>query len=191
MLVLGWDEFSEKVENLINYGIRLIQDGLGITLSEMLIQLCATLVLFLVVRFFVWNKVTAILDKRKQLVKDAIKTKDEAIKAHDDLIKEDELKRIEMKKEANRIIENAKQKSYDEAEQIILNAQNEAKQKIDAAQKEIEVMISESEEQMKKEIVDVAYEMAEVIVKKEIEKDKYPLDVDDFIKKVHMDDKRN
>ena len=181
MLVLGWDEFSEKVENLINYGIRLIQDGLGITLSEMLIQLCATLVLFLVVRFFVWNKVTAILDKRKQLVKDAIKTKDEAIKAHDDLIKEDELKRIE----------NAKQKSYDEAEQIILNAQNEAKQKIDAAQKEIEVMISESEEQMKKEIVDVAYEMAEVIVKKEIEKDKYPLDVDDFIKKVHMDDKRN
>ncbi len=191
MLILGWDEFSEKARNLVHYGIRLIEDGLGITLTEMLIQLCATLVLFLVVRFFVWNKVTAILDARKKKVRDALQSRDEAIKAHDELIQENEKEREKLKLDANKIVENAKQKSYIEAEQIIKDAELEAKQKIESAEKEIQIMISESEEEMKKEMVNVAYEMAEAIVQKEIEKEQYPLNVDEFMKKVHADDKNS
>ena len=79
MLILGWDEFAVKVEGLVNQGLRLIEDGLGITFIEMFIQLCATLVLFLVVRFFVWNKVTAILDARKKVISDSLKERDNAL----------------------------------------------------------------------------------------------------------------
>ena len=76
MLILGWDEFAAKVEQLVFDGLRFIEDGLGVTIQEMLIQLAATLVLFLAVRFLVWNKVTAILDQRKKMVTDALKEKE-------------------------------------------------------------------------------------------------------------------
>ena len=79
MLILGWDEFAVKVEQLVFDGLRFIEDGLGVTIQEMLIQLAATLVLFLAVRFLVWNKVTAILDERKKVVTEALKTRDDAL----------------------------------------------------------------------------------------------------------------
>ena len=43
-------------------------------------------------------------------------------------------------------------------------------------------MKSDAQEQIKTEIVDVAYLMASKIVEKEIEKDKYDLPLEDFIK---------
>lgn len=195
MIVLGWDEFAEKVENLIRNGIRLIDEGLnnalGITLVEMLIQLCATLILFLIVRFLVWNKLTAILDKRKQAVSDAIKQKDDAILESKKISEESQKQVNDAKIEASKIIERAKSKGYEQAEDIIRQAEETAKLKIQNAESEIEMKVAESQNDIKKEIVDVAYEMASNIVGKEIEKGTYQLDVDDYLNKVKANDEKH
>ena len=53
---------------------------------------------------------------------------------------------------------------------------------------EIELKIAESENQIKEEIVDVAYAMASNIIGKEIEKGTYDMNVDDYLKKVDVDE---
>lgn len=195
MVFLGWDEFAQKVEDLIHNGIRLIDEGLnnalGITLVEMLIQLCATLILFLIVRFFVWNKLTAILDKRKQSISDAIKQKDEAILESNRINAETEKQVNDAKIEAQKIIEKAKSKGYEQAEEIVRQAEETAKLKVQNAESEIEMKVAESQNEIKKEIVDVAYEMASNIVGKEIEKGSYQLDVNDYLNKVKANDEKH
>ena len=120
---LGIQEFAEKAKQLIYDGLALVNEALensiGTTLVEMVIQLCCTLVIFLIVRFLIWNKVTEILEKRKQVVRERMK--------------------------------------------------------------------ADSEAQIKKEIVDVAYLMASKIVEKEIEKDKYDLPLEEFIQESKKD----
>lgn len=183
---LGIQEFAEKAKQLIYDGLALVNDALensiGTTLVEMVIQLCCTLVIFLIVRFLIWNKVTAILEARKQVVRDALKERDDALEEAK-IIKEEATKtKEESKREAERIIESAKKRGYNEAEEIISNANEAAKLKINNANEEIERMKSDAQEQIKTEIVDVAYLIASKIVEKEIEKDKYDLPLEDFIK---------
>lgn len=184
MLILGWDEFAEKVENLVFQGLRFIEDGLGVTIQEMLIQLAATLLLFLAVRFLVWNKVTAILDQRKKVVADALKEKDDAL-AESQRLREEGAKIIaDANDESKKIIEKAKSKGYEQAEAIVKDAEETAKLKIQNAEAEIEMKVAESQDEIKKEIVDVAYAMASNIVGKEIEKGTYDLNVNDYLNKV-------
>lgn len=190
MLILGWDEFAVKVEGLVNQGLRLIEDGLGITFIEMFIQLCATLVLFLVVRFFVWNKVTAILDARKKVISDSLKERDNALEESKKLKEESAQILKNANEESKRIIEKAKNKGYEQAEEIVKQAEETAKLKIQNAETEIEMKVAESQKEIKEQIVDVAYAMASNIVNKEIEKGTYELNVEDYLNKVDSDEKQ-
>ena len=76
------DQAAEAVKNAIMNGIDLIREGAGldITSATFIIQICATLVLFLIVRFKCWNIVTNFLEKRNQSVKAALNEKTEAEK---------------------------------------------------------------------------------------------------------------
>ena len=188
MLILGWDEFAAKVEDLVFQGLRFIEDGLGVTLEEMAIQLLATLILFLAVRFLLWNKVTAILDERKKAVQDALKEKDDALAESKKLHEEGQAFILEANVESKKIIEKAKSKGYEQAEEIIKNAEETAKLKIQNAEAEIELKVAESQKQIKDEIVDVAYAMASSIVGKEIEKGTYDMNVEDYLKKVDVNE---
>ena len=184
MLILGWDEFAEKTKNLVYQGLRLIEDGLGVTLTEVLIQVCATLVLFIAVKLLVWNKVTSILDERKKVVTDALKQKDEALAESKRLREEGEALIASANQESKKIIEKAKTKGYEQADEIVKKAEETAKLKIQNAEQEIEMKIADSQKEIRDEIVEVAYAMASNIVGKEIEKGSYQLNVDDYLNKV-------
>ncbi len=188
MLILGWDEFASKVEGLINQGLRFLEDGLGVTAIEMLVQLCATLVLFIAVRFLLWNKVTAVLDARKKIVRDALNEKDDAIKEAKSLHESSEKELSEARIEAKNIISKAKSKGSVEAQIIVDDALEKAKLKIQNAEAEIEMKKADAEKEIKQQIIDVAYEMAGAIVEKEVAKGSYAMNVDDFIAKVNTDE---
>ena len=82
-----------------------------------------------------------------------------------------------------RTVKEAEEKT-DEA---VVNAVKENVQP-ENAEAEIELKIAESENQIKEEIVDVAYAMASNIIGKEIEKGTYDMNVDDYLKKVDVDE---
>ena len=65
------DKAAEAVREAIMNGIDLIREGAGVDVTALtfITQICATIILFLFVRFFFWDKVTAIIEKRKAVVK--------------------------------------------------------------------------------------------------------------------------
>lgn len=199
------DTFGDKASNFVKDGITLINDNitsddannvddnlspvdaflsstLGVTLVEMAIQLVATLIIFLIVRFLIWNKVTEILEARKKMVRDAIEKRDAALNDAKLALEDAKATKIKAEAEANRIVENAKKRGYNEAEQIIENANAKAKLNLSNANEEIERMNNENIASVKKQIVEVAYAMASKIVEKEIKEDKYNLNPEDFYK---------
>ena len=199
------DSFGDKASGFVKEGITLINDNIsntetnpdtsdmskvdqfltstiGTTLIEMAIQLCATLIIFLIVRFLIWNKITEILEARKKMVRDAVMEKDKALEEAKLALEDAALTKENAIKEANRIIESAKKKGYNEAEGIVQRANDDAKLRIDNAFEEIERMKNENINDVKKQIIEVAYAMASKIVEKEIEENKYDFDVDEFMK---------
>lgn len=185
-----WDKFGAKVKELINDGIRFLSDkSPDEFLYEMLLQLASTLVIFLIVRFLIWNKITAILDERKKAAMSAIKERDAAI-GEAKKIREDADNTLQSAVNKSRqIIERAKAKGREENAKIIKNAESAAALKLANAQDDIAKMRRESEEQIKNEIVDVAYLMAEKIIAKEIKRD--AIDVDKYLAKEEKDAGKN
>ena len=89
--------------------------------------------------------------------------------------------------EGKRVAADEAKRSTDELIEK-LDAEQTAKLKLQNAEAEIELKIAESQNQIKEEIVDVAYAMASNIIGKEIEKGTYDMNVDDYLKKVDVDE---
>ena len=49
---------SQNIKDIVNNGLEILEKGLGTTLESMLIQLVATIVLVLAVRYLFWDKIT-------------------------------------------------------------------------------------------------------------------------------------
>ena len=176
------DKAAEEVRNTIQNGIDLIREGttIGTTISTLVIQIVATIILFLFVRFFLWNKVTALLDKRKANEQKAL-----------DDIKAIEEKTNELKKNADTIILEATNEAksiYDETilnanmekTEILNNANFEANQMIEEAKEQIDLELKKVQNEIKEEIIDTAIALSQKITKNESNKDSQNKIIDEF-----------
>lgn len=185
LIILSMADAAEKIRAIVDEALGLIT-GNGFT--DLLIQLGATLILFLAVRFLLWNKITAVLEKRKADYDKAVKEKEDAILETAKAKEEADKVVNEAKKEGATIIEVAKERSYKEAEKIIDDAKDEAKSIIVKANEEIESDKAKAEDNIKQEIIDVAFLMASKITEKEISPNNHAKLVDDFMKEVKKND---
>lgn len=168
---------KEEIEAVLYQAIELLNKNIDSSqaLSNMaitfILQLAATLVLFLIVRFKFWNLVTGMIEARKQKIEESLKQKDDALIELENAKQEAENVKNESKKIASKIIDEAKKTSYVEAEEIINNANQQAEQTKLAAQSQIEKERKDMQEGIKNEIVEVAYLVAEKMVEHEIDKE--------------------
>jgi F-type H+-transporting ATPase subunit b len=149
-----------------------------------ILQLIATLILFLVVRYKFWNKITDTLTKRKKMIESSLNDADAATKlAEEKRIEAQGVKQV-ARKEANEIIEEAKRQA--EAEALVIKKKNEEQiaSSKRQAQEEIAKERQEMENQVKDEIVDVAYAMAEKMVGHEINPENQEQIVSDTMKEL-------
>ena len=157
---------AESIRSFVN-------SALGVSLEEMIIQILATLLLFLIVRFFFWNNITAYLEKRKNAMNEEY---DQAKKANAEAQttktqSDDELKEIRLS--AKGLYEDAKNRGEVERKDIVVKAKDDAKKIVENAHKEITSEIEKARSSINDEIVSVATLMAEKIIKKEIDQDKH------------------
>lgn len=177
---------AEGVKNAIDYGIDLLREGAGVDVTAItfIVQICATIVLFLIVRFFLWNKVMDMIHKRESSIQEQIDSKDDAKKE----LEEAKIKAKEIlnsaKNEADTIIERAKNNSKIEAQLIMDKAYEEIDTKKKNADEQLKNDREKMEEGIREEIVSVAYALAEKITEKEIDQTKNEKLVDDFLKEV-------
>lgn len=171
------DVVAETIKNFV-------ESALNINPIEMLVQILATLILFLVVRFFFWNHITDYIEKRKQVMNEEY---DQAKKANQDAQTIKESAEIELKdihQSAKGFYEDAKERGERERKAIVTKAKGEATNLVDNAHKEINSEIEKARTTLNDEIVTVATLMAEKIIKKEIDEDKYKSLIDEVTKEV-------
>lgn len=180
LLILS--DVSSDISNVVEQGLEVILNFYQ-AYKSIIIQLCATLILFLIVRIFLWKKITAVIEKKEQNEREAFQKLDDAKKEASEVKKQIALDLEANRKEGAEIIERAKQKSYREAEEIIKKANIDANMKLEDAKEQIAKEVANANEEIKKEIVETAYLLAEEIIKREIDKSKYDELVNEFIKR--------
>jgi len=178
------DQAAEAVKNAIMNGIDLIREGAGldITSATFIIQICATLVLFLIVRFKCWNIVTNFLEKRNQSVKAALNEKTEAEKEVKALQFESAHLLEDAKQTADSLVQDARKLANVEKDKIIQDAKQEAQILLENAKATIEQEKQDLQEDIKNEIVEVAYLLSEKITKSHIDRSKDQELVKEFLK---------
>lgn len=177
-------DIGQKIQDIINNGIEFLEKGLGVTLQSMLIQLIATLLLFLAIRYLLWNKITVILEKRKAMIEESLKSKEDAELALVELRKESQAEVEAARKKADDIVEKAKKQAYEEAQAIVDQSKEEAKLQMQRANEQIKRERLEVEDALMGEVVDIASLLATQLIEKEIDSKKHSALINEFLEKV-------
>lgn len=171
---------TEAIQNALGPLASLKIEGAHV--RDFLIQVVATILLFIFVRAFLWKPITNILESRRQSIdkalEDAHKAKENAIEIESNLQQELINARLEVKTLIDKAIADGNVKK----EAIINEAKEEARKRLENLNQELELEKKNMEKQIKEEIVNIAFAAAEKIVAKEINQDKYLDIVDDILK---------
>lgn len=174
-MILSMSEVLKKVSDFVNTCLGpLGSDGFTWdTLRDIIIQLCATLILFIVIRIFIWKRVTNILEARRAAIdKELIEAKESNRKARL-LAIENQKKLEEAELQIKEMLDNAEKDANIRRDEIISNAKEEAFKRLQNVEDDIKHEIQQRNAEIHQQIVDIAMLAAEKIVEREIDQDKY------------------
>jgi len=181
-------ELGEIIQSFVQEALGFIRAIFGgdstEAIQQVFIQIISTVLLFLVVKYFFWNKVTDYLEGRKQVMSEEY---DSAKQANQEaqLVKEQaESELLEIRQGAKGFYDEAKERGENERKEIVSKAKTDAKRLIDNAHREIDSEIEKAKASINDEIVSVATLMAEKIIKKEIDPKKHKQIIDEVTKEV-------
>ena len=138
-----------------------VTEFLSIDLTTIIATLLNTLILFLVLKHFLFDKV-------KNDVKETYRQADEA-KENAEKLEAEYTSRLEgAKEESAQIIQTATRKAQQRSDEIISEARTEAKGLVDNASREIEREKKIAVNQIKNEITDIAFSAAAAVVEKDM-----------------------
>ncbi len=147
----------------------------------MIATLINTLILFLVLKHFLFKPVNKILDERKKNVEDTYRQADEKLTEAARLESEYTEKLANAKAESAEIVKNATKRAQTRSDEIIAEAKSEASSLIVKANADIEKEKKRAVNQIKDEISDIALAVAEKVVEKEIDPKDHERLIESFI----------
>ncbi len=153
-------------------------------ITTLVVQLCSTGIMLLIFKKFLWVPVQEYFAKRADYIESTINEakdmKEQAI-VH---INEAEKQARDAALQYHAIIDQAKEEGQKQKQKIVDEAQKEARNKIEAANKEIEAEKVLARAQMKEEIVDIAMEIATKVMNKDMNSKENEALVEEFVSKV-------
>ena len=122
----------------------------------MAVQLCVTVILFLLCKKLLWAPARKILEARQEkmvsLIDDASKKQSEATSNLEEAKKE----LVEARNRSTEIVESARNEAKNLQEQIVKQAKEDAKLKLEQAERKIEMRQKEVQNELHDEMVEVA-----------------------------------
>ena len=155
-----------------------------------LVQLFAFIILIIVVTKFAYKPVRKYLDKRSGLLNNEKKETESLNQKAKQNIFESEKKLAEVRDNASKIIDDAREKAKLEKENILKEANQEANKVKTNAYKAIEEEKSKAKQEIKEDIVDVAFTMTSKLLEREVSDEDNKKIVDDFVKELDQDNKK-
>ena len=159
-------------------------DVISINLWDVLISLANLLIVFLLVKKFLYKPVKKMLEARQNEI-DKNYLDSENAKLDAESAKENYEKKLsDARSEADSLIQSAVNSAHNREEEIIAEAKSEASGIISRAKADAELEVKKAEQGMKEEIVKVGTLLAEKMLEREIsEKDHKDL-IDSFIEEI-------
>ncbi len=134
------------------------------TIVQVILHMITVLVLFFVLGKLLFNPVRNILDKRKQEIADEFKRIDEDTEAVAALKTEYEDKLKNINAEADQILAHARKRAIEREDEIVAEAKVEADRLVKRAHLEIEREKEQMQDEIRREIIEVATVMASKFV---------------------------
>jgi F-type H+-transporting ATPase subunit b len=145
-----------------------ITEFLTIDPTTIVLTLCNTLILFLVLKHFLFDKVNKVVDERQKEIQDSYDRAEEAEKNAQKLEADYNEKIGQAKQEGAEIIRDATKKAQARADEIIDEARVEAKGIRTNAENEIEREKKIAVNAIKDEISQIAFSAAAAVVEKDL-----------------------
>ena len=136
---------------------------------NVLAQWGATLILFLVIRHFVYEPVNEFLEKRRNAVVSEIEEAEDLLREAEDLRNEYKDKIQQARKEGAQIIEASRERGRDLEKSTLEEAKVRAANMIDKAEKDIANQKAEAIKDVRNETADLAVMIAEKLLKENID----------------------
>jgi len=147
-------------------------------------QLCATMVMFLLLKKFAWEPVKKIMNTRaayeQQRLEEAEKLKQENLELRAQMDKQ----LADASRKAQETIQNAQLEGQRMKENLVSEGRERSKQLIDEAEHSIELERAKMLDEMHEEIVDVALGAAEKMLSEKLDEESDRRYIDSFIKEV-------
>lgn len=155
---------------------------------DFIIQLISTIIIFLLVKKFLWKPITEMLEKRSKALdeeRDAAKAASENAKALEEDLR---AKLADASNEVKTIIASAEMDANARRDEIIAEAKAEAKRRLEAAKQEIELERKNKQNEIQTMIVDTAFQAASKILEREVDQKKYLRLVNEIIEGATQND---
>lgn len=153
-------------------------------LIQILFIIANILILFLLLKKFLYERVNDMMVKRKNQIIADINSAKEKNQEADRVKKEYEAKLEEIKKEKNLILENTTEKAEAKKLEIIKSAEKEASEIISRGKEEIERERQRVINDLKDQTAALAILAASKVVKKELDQAAHKEEINNFIKEV-------
>ena len=156
-------------------------DVISLNIWQILISLCNLLILFLLMKKFLYKPVRKMLSERQKTIDDGFERAKEAESDANESKRlwDEKLKGAET--EAGRIIKSAVTNAEKRSDEIILSAKAEASYIKQQAQNDIELEKKKAEDEIKNEIADVSAALAGKLLEREINESDHRAFVGQFI----------
>lgn len=151
------------------------------TTLNTLLQIVVTIILFLVLRHFLFKPMTAFMEKRSNTVSNELEEAKKQNQAALDLKQSYEKKLAEAKNEALNIVEEGRKRGHEIQDEIVSEAKEKADALLHRAKEEVAREKEKAKDEMKQEIVHLSVAMASKIIEKEMDKASHEKMIHQFI----------
>ena len=159
-------------------------DFLSIDVGSLLFTLLNTLILFLVIKHFLFGRVHAVLEARQQEVAKTYQEAEDASKHASQLEQEYTGLMQNAKTESEQLIRNATRTAQTRSEEILAQARKDSGDMLEHAAEQIEQDKKRARNQLRGEISDLAVEVARKVVERDLNSGDHDRLISDLIDSV-------
>ncbi|WP_408955196.1 F0F1 ATP synthase subunit B [Natroniella sp. ANB-PHB2] len=147
-------------------------------------QLFNFVVLFLLLRHFLFEPISAFMEKRSQSISNKIDDAKQREKEAKELKEEYQQKLKEARLEAQSIVEDSQRRAKRVKEDIIIEAKEEANRKVQKAEEEIKRAKQQAVEGLKDEVTTISVQIAKELLEQSIDSDIQEQTISNYIERL-------
>lgn len=160
------------------------QSFVGFSVWELVVTICNTLILFLILKKFLYKPVRKMMAQREEEVQEMYSTA-QAAQSEAEKLRADYTERLtRAKEEAASITKSATHRATVRSEEILKEASQQASDMVHKAESSIEQERKKAMNEIKDEITGLSVMIASKVIEKDINEDDHKRMIEDFISKV-------